>query len=70
MTTRIVYQDELVTEYEDGTEVVRFTDAEWAQMASDPAFGIVCRSGHPIDRAYYDGSGECWACVVEREMES
>lgn len=61
-----VYEDEFVTEYDDGTEEVRFTDAEWAEMLSDPKFGYVCRNGHRLsdgDRYY----GGCLTCEYEAE---
>lgn len=41
---QVVYEDEFVTEYNDGTEEVRFSDDEWAVMAADPArFGFACK---------------------------
>lgn len=52
MSPRIVYEDELVTEYDDGTEEVRFTPAEYEAMAADPAtFGLACR---------HHGAGPHW----------
>ena len=49
---RIVYEDALITEYDDGTEEVRFTDDEWAVMAANPAmFGLAC---------HLHGAGSHW----------
>jgi hypothetical protein len=58
---RITYQDDSITEYDDGTEEVRFTAEEWERMLADPAFGYVCRFGHTLrdaDHRY----GSCLAC--------
>lgn len=46
MPNAIRYQDATLTEYADGTEEVRFSDAEWAVMRNDPAFGYVRPCGH------------------------
>lgn len=65
--SRIVYQDEHVTEYQDGTEEVTFTDDEWAEMLSDPKYGVVCRNGHRIDGIGYDAAEGCLKCFAEME---
>lgn len=68
MSNNVVYEDELVTEYRDGTEEVRFTDAEWAVMMEDPAYGYVCVRGHRIDRpGSWDAAEGCMNCFNERE---
>jgi hypothetical protein len=70
---RVTYQDEGITEYDDGTEEVRFTDAEWERMLADPAFGYVHRCGHPTSagerRAMETGLGDthCHRCENEAE---
>ena len=49
---------------------VTFTDAEWARMLSDPAFGYVCRNGHRLsdsDRRFIEVEGICPACFGEAE---
>jgi hypothetical protein len=56
---KIVYEDALVTEYDDGREEVRFTDEEWAVMMRDPAFGYVFPCGH---RRPENSDGTCWEC--------
>lgn len=67
---RITYQDSQITEYDDGTEEVRFTEEEWAIMLADPAFGYVCSAGrHRIDggeRNWSPAEG-CMLCFSERE---
>lgn len=73
MTARIIYEDEFLTEYDDGTEEARFTDEEWAIMLSDPAYGYVCPSGrHRIDggeRNWSPAEG-CMSCFAEHEALS
>lgn len=60
--SRIIYQDETITEYDDGTEEVHFTDAEWAVMMADPVrFGYACPGGHAWSRAEQE-HGHCYAC--------
>lgn len=67
--SRIIYQDDLITEFDDGTEEVRFTDAEWAMMMEDPVrFGYACPSGH----AWSDSEREhdhCHTCVAAQEAD-
>lgn len=59
--TRIVYQDDQVTEYEDGTEEVRFSDAEWEAMSLRPRyFGLVLQCGHAL--SHYNAAEGCIAC--------
>lgn len=65
---RIVYEDATVTEYDDGTEEVRFTEAEWERMLSDPAFGYVCRAGHRLTDADHR-YGACMSCEHAAEYE-
>lgn len=62
MNNPIRYEDPLITEYADGTEEVRFTDAEWAVMMRDPAFGYVRRCGHPTNANQYGEYGDCPIC--------
>lgn len=65
--SRIIYQDDFVTEHEDGTEEVRFSDAEWALMMGDPArFGYVCPSGHTWSDDERE-HGHCNACEHGRD---
>ena len=59
--TRITFQDETITEYEDGTEEVRFSDAEWAEMEKRPRyFGLCLPCGHALSAAW--GDGTCGTC--------
>lgn len=70
---RTIYEDEVITEYADGTETVRFSDAEWEVMLADPAFGYVHPCGHPTSaaerRAMETGMGDthCHACEADAE---
>lgn len=67
---RIVYQDEGITEYDDGTEEVTFTEAEWEVMLNDPAFGYVCHNGHRLndaDRRFIVSEGICPTCFNDAE---
>ena len=67
---RIVYMDQFVTEYDDGTEEVRFTADEWEVMLTDPAFGYVCHNGHRLsdsDRSYIAMEGICPSCFYDAE---
>lgn len=60
--SRIIYQDEGITEYDDGTEEVHFSDAEWTVMMADPVrFGYVCPRGHAWSHAERE-HGHCNAC--------
>jgi hypothetical protein len=64
----VIFQDELHTAYDDGTEEVRFTDAELDMMAADPAFGYVRTCGHPVERSMQNnpfGPGDCPICEGE-----
>jgi hypothetical protein len=66
----ITYEDDLVTEYSDGREEVRFTEAEWAAMRSDPAFGYVRRCGHPtsiVNGVLIDS--DCLVCEYAHDGE-
>ena len=64
MTARIVYQDTTVTEYDDGTEEVRFTQAEWEHMAAHPAdFGLACRT-HGAGPHWLRDHQLCMTCEV------
>lgn len=59
-----IYEDALYTAYDDGTEEVRFTDAEWAMMLDDPAtFGLCCENGHWGDHTWRE-QGICIRCEV------
>lgn len=69
MFGRVVYEDALVTEYADGTEEVRFTDAEYEAMRKDPVYyGYSCPRGHSIreDDPFYQAEG-CPKCFAEAE---
>lgn len=58
---RTVYEDARVTEYDDGTEEVRFSQDEERIMARNPRyFGYVLACGHPRSAAMGDGC--CGAC--------
>lgn len=57
----IVYQDERVTEYRDGTEEVRFSEDEHEFMAANPRyFGLCLPCGHARSAAM--GDGGCNVC--------
>jgi hypothetical protein len=65
---RIVYEDATITEYDDGTTDVRFTDREWEIMLNDPKFGYVC--GGPSKHRMTEGDrryGGCLSCESEAE---
>lgn len=67
---RVTYQDATITEYDDGTEEVRFTDAEWERMLADPAFGYVCHNGHRLndsDHRFMQVEGMCPSCFADAE---
>ncbi len=67
---RATYSDDLITEYDDGTTEVLFTDAEWEMMLSDPAFGYVCRNGHRLtesDHRFITAEGVCPHCFANAE---
>ena len=67
---KIVYEDRYVTEYDDGTEEVRFSDAEARAMAQDPVyFGYSCRAGHPVreDDPFFIAEG-CPTCFNDAEV--
>lgn len=63
---RTIYEDDFVTEYDNGTEEVRFSDDEWAFMLKDPVyFGLAGRCGHRItesNRRYFEAEG-CPTCI-------
>jgi len=65
----ITYQDDLVTERSDGSEEVRFTDAEWAVMMKDPAFGYVRPCGHPTNANQFGEMGDCLICEYAHDGE-
>lgn len=70
MSRRVVYQDQFITEYNDGTEEVRFTDTEWEVMLTDPAFGYICNFGHRLtksDHHYIVVQGICPHCEFEAD---
>jgi len=70
---RVVYEDEFLTEYDDGTDEVRFSAEEWEMMLADPAYGYVCRDGaHRLsdaDRRFIESEAICPHCYVEAEAE-
>lgn len=56
-----------IREFDDGTEEVLFSEAEWAQMLEDPKFGYVCQGGrHRMTDADHRYGG-CMACEYEAE---
>lgn len=62
----IVYEDERVTEYNDGTEEVRFSEEEWKVMERNPRyFGLVLPCGHA--NQHYDPAEGCFACFAIAE---
>jgi hypothetical protein len=62
----IVYEDEFVTEYNDGTTEVRFSDEEWEVMARSPRyFGLVLECGHGLN--HFNPAEGCNACFVIAE---
>ena len=66
---RIIYQDERVTEYADGTEEVSFSQDEWRVMERNPRyFGLVQKCGHALSHQW--STGECGACEALGEMLS
>jgi hypothetical protein len=62
MNNPIRYQDATITEYADGTEEVRFSNAEWEIMRKDPAFGYVRHCGHPTNANQFGEFGDCPIC--------
>lgn len=68
---RITYEDEFLTEYDDGTEEVRFSEAEWEVMLADPAFGYVCQARkHRLqerDHQFIAVEGICPGCYADAE---
>jgi hypothetical protein len=56
-----------IREFDDGTEEVFFSEAEWDRMLSDPAFGYVCRAGHRMTDAdhRFGGCLTCEAIMVD-----
>ena len=68
MTARITYQDSRVTEYEDGTEEVHFSDNEYNVMARSPRyFGLCLPCGH--SNSHYDPCEGCNACFCLAETD-
>ncbi len=65
----ITYQDDRVTEYSDGTEVVSFTEAELAAMAADPGFGLISACGHLYPDAFGRFDEICGTCESLGEAE-
>lgn len=66
---RKVYEDERVTEYDDGTEEVRFSEDEWKVMERNPRyFGLVQQCGHALGAAMGDGCcGTCEGLMDEMQ---
>lgn len=67
MPANVYYQDEYTTEYDDGTEEHRFSDAEWNTMHRDPVYyEMACRNGHSFGygngRTFYENTGDCVVC--------
>lgn len=59
----------MITEYDDGTEEVRFSDAEWGEMMRDPVyFGYSCPQGHRLreDDSFVLAEG-CPTCFAFHE---
>ena len=58
-----VFESALVTEYDDGTEEVRFTEDEWKIMNASPRyFGLVLQCGHAL--SFYNAAEGCNACFA------
>ncbi|MGW8178001.1 MAG: hypothetical protein ACWGQW_04305 [bacterium] len=57
-----------IREFDDGTEEVFFSEAQWERMMSDPAFGYVCRVGHPMSDADHRFGG-CLTCEHMMDAE-
>ena len=67
---RIVHESEFVTEYDDGTEEVRFSKEEWDIMQHDPRFGYIRTCGHPATASLSDGScAICEAAMSESQSQ-
>jgi hypothetical protein len=66
---RVVHESEFVTEYSDGTEEVRFSEAEWEQMLTDPKFGYVGTCGHSTAGFLSDGSCPICEAAMYYEQE-
>lgn len=65
-----VYQDELVTEYNDGTEEIRFRDVEYVIMGEDPQdWGYACPMGLHAYSGGFDARGICGKCEVNMDTE-
>lgn len=47
--------------YDDGREECFFSEREWEEMLSDPAFGYVCQHGHRMRDADHR-FGACLTC--------
>ncbi len=67
---QILYEDDTLRVWNDGTEEAFFTDEQWAEMLSDPAYGYICQAGkHRIDggeRNWSPAEG-CMSCFAESE---
>jgi hypothetical protein len=63
------FEDDLVTEYSDGREEVRFTESEWSVMMTDPSFGYVRSCGHPTNANQYGEYGDCLICEYAHDGE-
>lgn len=68
---RIVFEDEGITEYDDGTEEVRFSAEEWDAMLKDPAYGYICQARkHRLsesDHRFIVSEGICPHCFADAE---
>ena len=63
---RVVFDSPLVTEYDDGTEEVRFTEDEWKVMSDSPRyFGLVLQCGHAL--SFANEAEGCLACFAIAE---
>lgn len=63
---KVIYEDDHVIEFEDGSTQVQFTHEEWRLMLTDPSFGYVCRNGHRLsdsDRQFMAIEGICPWCM-------
>ena len=68
--TSIIYEDEGLRVYNDGTEEAFFSDEEWAEMIADPAYGYICKaSKHRIDGGTrnWSPSEGCMLCFADGE---
>jgi len=66
---RIIHESKFVTEYDDGTEEVRFSEEEWDIMLKDPRFGYILGCGHPATASLSDGSCSICEGLMSQEQD-